>query len=141
MRKAFSLMEIIVALAILAIISALSFPAVNRFYLDAQLSKHVKQVSAFIDLQRLVSKEINQVCKLNVDTNEEFLQAQCNGKYSKLIVDKEIEINIKNDNLFVYPDGSVLGPKGDSISQIFISNKYRTIKLENGGIYGAFKER
>lgn len=139
MRSSFTLIEMSIVVAIMMIVMTVSFPNLRRLYQDTQLSKLEKEMTSFIESQRLISKDMDTVCVISINDIKQHMSSNCDEEITVMTWSESLNVKMNYDSLFINPDGQILNDSNESVSTIQISLNDNILTLGNGGSYGSFK--
>jgi len=122
-KKGFSLFELMIVIAIIAILSAVTVPNLISWYRNQGLRNAVVELQSNLQLTKMVAVKQNQNCSVNIDTGA--------GSYNIPCIGKTVSLNS-------YSGGVVFGgPGGEATADEILytsrgfSNLNRTIYLTN----------
>lgn len=140
MRRAYTLIEIMVAVAILSIALTVSFPVMQRFYFDVQLKNAEKQIITFIESQRNIARSLDAVCRLT-HSKKGLVECVCSKERETLSIDETFEISFPFHEIYIYPDGRISVPNSDNVLTIDITKQQQSITVRSKGLYGPFERK
>lgn len=138
MKSAFTLIEIMIVVAILALAMSISFPSGRRIYLNIQIKKTEKDIVSFLEVQRLEAARLSRICVISLDRLEPSLESKCADKNSVLKLNPEFNFEMSGETFSIYPDGRALGNSATERLSLRISQNKQEKIITNLGTYGVF---
>lgn len=135
--KGFTFIEILLVIALIAIMAAISVPKLKKTVDDMQLQIGSDKLQAFIVYLRERSVVEGGIILLTIDTQKKEYWAQAQDSASRLktyTIPGTINIETDKREVFFYPDGSI-----DKVTVKLSSPDKRTITLSTEGVYGGIK--
>ena len=106
--RGFSMFEMMVALIILAIMAAMSGPALGRMIDNLEFRQQVKQYSAILRYARLVAVSKGEVVSLRLSEDEDclFILSGPVDETKECKLDEEDILTVDPGEIFFFPEGT-----------------------------------
>lgn len=138
LTRSFTLVELVIVVAIIALLSGISFPKFSRIYSDAVAVNVVKSFTNFLNELRYYAIENQQVYVLKLQSNTaEVFKAKEELLVKEYIFSEQVYIDLSRD-LYFLPDGKSSFDDQQRKVSAHIKVGDRQFEITQLGLYGMF---
>lgn len=138
MKKAYTLPELLIVSAIIALIISSAIPVFRTNLVKFRLKNTAKEIIEFIEEQRIRAEKLDLVCEASFTPDNNKFVSSCTESLEILTIDSDATVKLKK-SFYIFPDGKLKVKSGRGNLEIVIAKGKNEILLSNNGVYSAFK--